>query len=154
MNLSPSQVREVFLFNLKIMTEIQTPQLNFEKYPDGLMPVIVQDSETGAILMQAYANLEALQMSIREEVAVFFSRSRQKLWLKGCGSGKVLFIEKVLTDCDGDSLLYIAKMNKPEEGACHNPGWKTCFSVPVELAADETLATRIAVDASFAWQQI
>lgn len=89
----------------------------------GLLPVVVQDVNTGAVLMLAYANREAVELTLSTGQAHFWSRSRQSLWRKGETSGNVLEVSEVLEDCDGDALLVRAR---PAGPACHR-GTRTCF---------------------------
>lgn len=97
-------------------------EIDFEK-GNGLVPVVVQDDDTKEILMQAYANKEALELTLKEGYAYYYSRSRKSLWKKGETSGNFQKIVKVMVDCDEDCLLYIVK----QQGvACHT-GAKSCF---------------------------
>ncbi len=91
---------------------------------DGLVPVIAQDSESGQILMFAWMNREALEETSKTGRAVYFSRSRQRLWRKGEESGHVQHVKSLRLDCDGDVLL----MNVEQIGgiACHT-GREHCF---------------------------
>lgn len=90
---------------------------------DGLVPAIVQDADSGAVLMLAYMNREALQQTLARKRAVFFSRSKQRLWEKGETTGHTLDVLDVVADCDNDTLLVSARPRGP---ACHN-GTLTCF---------------------------
>jgi phosphoribosyl-AMP cyclohydrolase len=76
---------------------------------NGLVPVIAQDWHTKAILMQAFANKDALQLAVTEKRGIYWSRSRQKLWRKGEESGHVQILHDVFLDCDGDSLIYLVE---------------------------------------------
>lgn len=100
---------------------------------DGLIPAVVQHAETGAVLMLGYMNTEALAETFQRRKVVFFSRSKQRLWMKGETSGHVLDLVEVRTDCDRDSLLVLARPNGP---VCH-VGTSTCFGdiAPAEGAA-------------------
>lgn len=89
----------------------------------GLVPAIVQDHETGKVLMMAWMNLESLQMTIEKKKACYWSRSRNKLWLKGESSGNMQEVHDILIDCDGDTLLL--KVSQ-KGGACH-VGYHSCF---------------------------
>lgn len=89
----------------------------------GLLPVVVQDVGTGAVLMLAYANREAVERTLATCQAHFWSRSRQALWRKGETSGHTLQVVEVVPDCDGDALLVRAH---PAGPACHR-GTRTCF---------------------------
>jgi len=94
------------------------------KFDDhGLLPVVVQDVTTGAVLMLAYANREAVERTLESGQVWFWSRSRQALWRKGETSGNTLTVVEVLVDCDGDTLLVRAL---PAGPACHR-GTRTCF---------------------------
>jgi phosphoribosyl-AMP cyclohydrolase len=96
--------------------------INWEKM-GGLIPVIVQDIYSKEVLMQAYANRQALELTIGTGFAHYYSRSRNKLWMKGETSGNTQRVKKVYVDCDGDSLLYVVE----QKGfACHT-GEKSCF---------------------------
>jgi phosphoribosyl-AMP cyclohydrolase / phosphoribosyl-ATP pyrophosphohydrolase len=97
-------------------------KLDFNK-GNGLIPVIVQDAKTQTILMQAYANREALELTLRTKKATYWSRSRNELWVKGETSGHTQKVISVSTDCDYDSLLYIVEQTGP---ACHT-GEYSCF---------------------------
>lgn len=92
-------------------------------FKDGLIPVIAQDLE-GQVLMQAYANEEALHKTLETKNAWYWSRKRNKLWMKGEESGNVQKILGVYTDCDKDSLLYVVEQTG---GACHK-GTYSCFT--------------------------
>jgi phosphoribosyl-ATP pyrophosphohydrolase/phosphoribosyl-AMP cyclohydrolase len=90
---------------------------------NGLVPAIVQDADTGAVLMMAYMNREALDQTLTRGRAVFFSRSKQRLWEKGETTGHALDVVNVVADCDQDTLLVSVRPRGP---ACHN-GTLTCF---------------------------
>ncbi|MEH6358321.1 MAG: phosphoribosyl-AMP cyclohydrolase [Pseudomonadales bacterium] len=91
---------------------------------DGLVPAIAQDYKSGRILMMAWMNREALQLTISEQRAIYFSRSRNKLWRKGEESGHVQTLHELRTDCDKDVVL----MQVEQLGgiACHT-GRESCF---------------------------
>ena len=89
----------------------------------GLIPAIVQDANTGVVLMQAYMNRESLEETLKSGKVCFFSRSRQKLWTKGEESGNFLSLKTILADCDNDSLLVKAV---PAGPTCHT-GTDTCW---------------------------
>jgi phosphoribosyl-ATP pyrophosphohydrolase/phosphoribosyl-AMP cyclohydrolase len=98
---------------------------------DGLVPAIVQDVDSGAVLMMAYMNREALEQTLARKRAVFFSRSKQRLWEKGETTGHTLDVLDVVADCDNDTLLVTARPRGP---ACHN-GTLTCFGDEPRSAA-------------------
>lgn len=89
----------------------------------GLIPAIAQDATTGQILMVAYMNAEALDLTIRTGRAVYYSRSRKKLWKKGEESGHVQKVERILVDCDQDCLVLKVTV---DAGQCH-VGYQSCF---------------------------
>ena len=90
---------------------------------DGLLPAIVQDSETDEVLMLAYMNREALELTVSSGNTHFYSRSRKKLWRKGETSGHVQIVEDVRTDCDADTILVKVR----QEGAACHEGYRSCF---------------------------
>jgi len=90
----------------------------------GLMPAIVQDNTSNEVLMLAYVNQDSLKKMLEVDKTCFFSRSRQKFWIKGESSGHVQEVKQILTDCDSDTLLI--KVDQKVGGACHL-GYKTCF---------------------------
>jgi len=90
---------------------------------EGLIPVVIQDADSGEVLMLAYMDKEALRRTLREKKTVFYSRSRKKYWLKGESSGHFQEVVEVLTDCDRDTIL-IRVCQKG--GACHL-GYRSCF---------------------------
>lgn len=96
---------------------------NFKKYTDGLVPVIVQDTETLKVLMMGYMNEEAWNKTQQEETITFYSRSKQRLWTKGETSGNFLKKKQILLDCDQDCILILAE---PQGPVCHT-GADTCF---------------------------
>ena len=98
--------------------------LKFEKYADGLIPAVVQDSQTREVLMLGFMNREALEMTRSSGRVTFYSRSRNSLWTKGETSGNFLEVCEITPDCDDDTLLIKAKPSGP---VCHT-GRKTCFS--------------------------
>lgn len=91
---------------------------------DGLVPAIAQDAATGEVLMMAYMNAESYAETLATGRAVYFSRSRGKLWRKGEESGNVQMVESVYVDCDADTILL--KVNQIGGAACHE-GYKSCF---------------------------
>ena len=97
--------------------------INFDKSPDGLLPAVIQDVETGKVLMLGYMNREAYEKTLAENIVTFFSRSKQRLWTKGETSGNFLHVREMLVDCDGDTLLIKAS---PDGPVCHT-GADTCF---------------------------
>ncbi len=97
--------------------------INFDKSPDGLVPAVIQDAETGKVLMLGYMNQEALTKTRSENIVTFFSRSKQRLWTKGETSNNFLHVVEILDDCDGDTLLIKVL---PAGPTCHT-GADTCF---------------------------
>ena len=100
-------------------------QLDGVRYgPDGLVPAIVQEAETGQVLMMAWMSPESLRLTLAEERTVFWSRSRQELWRKGETSGEVQRVRDAYYDCDADVLLFV--VDQEGGGACHT-GAHSCF---------------------------
>jgi phosphoribosyl-AMP cyclohydrolase len=101
---------------------------------NGLIPAVVQDANTGEVLMVAWMNAEALQITRSSGEAHFWSRSRRELWHKGATSGNVMQVRVIQVDCDADTLLLQVEAAGP---ACHT-GERSCFFRPLE---DECQAT-------------
>jgi len=99
-------------------------KIDFKKYSDGLVPVIVQDAETRLVLMLGFMNEEALNKTRELGKVTFYSRSKQRLWTKGEESGNFLLLQDIQVDCDNDTLL--VKVN-PVGPVCHT-GADTCFN--------------------------
>ena len=98
-------------------------KIDFNK-GNGLVPVIVQEADTKELLMLAYASEEALRKTLSTGYAHYWSRSRNKLWLKGETSGHRLVVKEISTDCDQDTLLVRVEALGP--GVCHE-GYQSCF---------------------------
>ncbi len=95
------------------------------RYDDrGLVPVVVQEADTGEVLMHGWANEQAVRTTFDRKLATFWSRSREELWTKGETSGNRLHLVEVRYDCDGDALLYLVRLEG--SGVCHT-GERTCF---------------------------
>ena len=103
-------------------------KLDFKK-AGGLIPVIAQDYATGEVLMLAYINEEAWTKTLETGKMTYFSRSRNKLWLKGESSGHVQLVKEIRVDCDSDTVL--VKVEQLGGAACHE-GYKSCFFRKVE----------------------
>lgn len=101
-------------------------EVNFSKDPQGLVPAIMQDVTTQKVLMLGYMNEEALQQTIATKKATFFSRSKNRIWVKGEESGNFLNVIEITNDCDDDTLLIQVK---PEGPTCHT-GSDTCWNQP------------------------
>jgi phosphoribosyl-ATP pyrophosphohydrolase/phosphoribosyl-AMP cyclohydrolase len=108
---------------------IAVPEAVFDER--GLVPVVVQDRASGDVLMVAWANAEALQLTAQTGEAHFWSRSRSTLWRKGETSGNTLRVVEVRADCDADTLLMVVEPGGP---ACHT-GARTCFGEAAATAA-------------------
>jgi phosphoribosyl-AMP cyclohydrolase len=94
------------------------------KFDDkGLVTAVARDTETGKVVMLAYMNRESLQKTIETKIATYWSRSRQKLWIKGESSGHVQKVHHLYLDCDGDALL----IDITQEGAACHKGYFSCF---------------------------
>ncbi|MDA1371272.1 MAG: phosphoribosyl-AMP cyclohydrolase [Proteobacteria bacterium] len=105
-------------------------QINWN--PDGLAPVVTQDAMSRRLLMQAWVNREALQTAVDESRAVYWSRSRKKLWRKGEESGNIQKLVDVFLDCDNDSVCYLVE--QVGGVACHT-GRESCFFQRLENAS-------------------
>jgi len=103
-------------------TDEQLAQVTYNA--DGLVPAIVQDHESGQVLMMAWMNDETLRLSLAEGRTVFWSRSRKEVWRKGDTSGDVQWVKAAYYDCDGDTLLF--SVDQQGAGACHT-GERSCF---------------------------
>lgn len=114
-------------------------ELDFGKQ-DGLVPVIVQDAADGQVLMLAYMNEEAFQMTLDTGTATFWSRSRSKLWIKGESSGHVQKVHEVSIDCDNDTVLL--KVEQVGGAACH-VGYRSCFYRKAVDGQLETVGERV-----------
>ena len=97
--------------------------IDFDK-AGGLVPAVAQDADTGVVLMLAWMNREAFAETVRTGRAVYFSRSRNKLWRKGEESGHVQEVKGIFVDCDADTVLL--KVKQLGGAACHE-GYKSCF---------------------------
>ena len=112
--------------------DIQKSFLETVKFDEkGLVPAIVQDHETGKVLMMAWMNRQSLAMTLEKKRACYWSRSRKELWLKGESSGNMQVVHDILIDCDGDTLLLKVSQTG---GACH-AGYHSCFFRKVCRAA-------------------
>jgi phosphoribosyl-AMP cyclohydrolase len=105
---------------------------------DGLVCAVAQAHGTGEVLMVAWMNDEALDLTLTTRKATYFSRSRQRLWVKGETSGHTQHVREVRLDCDGDALLLVVEQ---AGGACHT-GDRTCFDADV-LLADESYSSPV-----------
>lgn len=106
----------------------------------GLLPAIVQDDETGEVLMLAYMNRDAWQKTLETGKATFWSRSRNALWLKGETSGHVQLVHEVRMDCDNDTILL--KVHQLGGAACHT-GYRSCFYRKLVNGVVENAGVRI-----------
>ena len=108
--------------------------IDFDK-GSGLVPVIVQEHETGRVLMLGYANREAVDRTITTGRLHLWSRSRHELWLKGESSGNYLLVRRLSVDCDGDTLLAEVAPATGSTPVCHT-GAETCFFAEVSDSSD------------------
>ncbi|HEV3120366.1 MAG TPA: phosphoribosyl-AMP cyclohydrolase [Isosphaeraceae bacterium] len=106
--------------------------------PQGLVPAIVQDSESGEVLMMAWMNAEALRLTLATGQTHFYSRSRASLWRKGDTSGHVQHVEEIRLDCDADVLLIRARQ---VGGACHE-GYRSCFFRKLEASGETPIVAQ------------
>ena len=101
----------------------QSPGPDFRR-GDGLVPAIAQDAASGDVLMMAYMNAESYAETLATGRAVYYSRSRKKLWRKGEESGNVQLVKSIYVDCDEDTILL--KVQQIGDAACHE-GFRSCF---------------------------
>jgi phosphoribosyl-ATP pyrophosphohydrolase/phosphoribosyl-AMP cyclohydrolase len=105
--------------------------MDFSKL-DGLIPAVIQDAASHEVLMVGFMNQEALDLTVNTGFATFFSRTRNKLWMKGETSGNRLEVVEMLTDCDDDTVL--VKVKRLGDGNVCHTGERTCFYRPLERA--------------------
>jgi len=113
--------------------------IDFDK-SGGLVPAIAQDAETGVVLMLAWMNREAYEETVRTRRAVYFSRSRNRLWRKGEESGHVQEVREIYLDCDADTILL--KVHQIGGAACHE-GYQSCFFRRVEGKCLKVIAEKV-----------
>ncbi len=114
--------------------------LDFSKNSQGILPAIAQDYRSGEVLMLAYINEEAFRKTLETGKAHYWSRSRNKLWLKGESSGNIQEIREILVDCDQDTVIY--KVTQLGGAACHK-GYKSCFYRAIRGHELETIGEKI-----------
>ena len=106
-------------------------QIDFEKM-EGLAPAIIQDDQTGEILMLGFLNAESLRMTLANGFVTFYSRTRQTLWTKGETSGNRLQVISASTDCDRDAVLF--KVRVLGDGVVCHEGTRSCFTRPLAIS--------------------
>lgn len=110
---------------------------------NGLIPGVVQDNDNGDVLMVAYMNRDAIKQTLTSGRACFWSRSRQKFWIKGETSGNIQKVKHVYVDCDKD--CFVIKVDQTG-AACHK-GYRTCFFREVDAEGNETIIAEKLTDA-------
>jgi phosphoribosyl-AMP cyclohydrolase len=118
-----------------------TPTIDFDKM-DGLVPGIVQDVNTGQVLMVGFLNPESYARTIETGYVTFWSRTRKKLWMKGETSGNRLRVMEALTDCDNDTLLF--RVVVEGDGIVCHLGTVSCFTKPLPIGTDSKQSTQTA----------
>jgi phosphoribosyl-AMP cyclohydrolase len=113
--------------------------LDFDK-GNGLVAAVAQDADTGEVLMMAWMNRDAFEETVRTRRAVYFSRSRNRIWRKGEESGHVQEVRDILIDCDADTVLL--KVKQVGGAACHE-GYKSCFFRKLEGDELTVIAERV-----------
>jgi phosphoribosyl-AMP cyclohydrolase len=113
--------------------------IDFDK-SGGLVPAIAQDADTGTVLMMAWMNRDAYEETLRTRRAVYFSRSRNRLWRKGEESGNWQDVREIYIDCDADTVLL--KVHQVGGAACHE-GYQSCFFRRVEGDAFQVVGKRV-----------
>lgn len=126
------------------LTELASKMANITDIPDftknnGLLPAIAQDASSGAVLMLAWMNAEAYAETVRTGRAVYYSRSRGKLWRKGEESGHMQIVKGIFVDCDADTIL----LQVEQDGAACHEGYKSCFFRQVTAAGVQVVAERL-----------
>ena len=111
-------------------------EIDFKKM-DGLVPVVVQDNANGDLLMVGFANPDAYRKTLESGYVTFFSRTRQKLWMKGETSGNRLRVVSASTDCDSDSLLF--RVEVEGDGLVCHEGTVSCFTRPIATQTTEAV---------------
>jgi len=110
-------------------------ELDFSK-GNGLLPIIVQDYQSGKVLMLAYINRDSWEKTLQTGDAHYWSRSRQEIWHKGGTSGHVQKVKEIYADCDNDTVLF--KVEQVGGAACHT-GYETCFHRKVDPSGEVTI---------------
>ena len=123
--------------------------LDFAK-SGGLVPAVIQDHRSGEVLMLGFMNVESLTETQRSGEAVFFSRSRNKLWKKGESSGHVLKVCEILFDCDADAVL--VRVDPIGPGVCHE-GYRSCFFRRLDPCGTTTIIAEKTYDPSAVYSQ-
>ena len=113
---------------------MQAVQVDFDKM-GGLTPAIVQDADNGDVLMLGFVNSESLALTMKTGFVTFYSRTRQKLWMKGETSGNRLEVISASTDCDVDTLLFRVRV-QGDGLVCHE-GSRSCFTKNISLGSKE-----------------
>jgi phosphoribosyl-AMP cyclohydrolase len=116
------------------MTATEAIPIDFKKM-DGLVPGIVQDAHTGEMLMLGFLNEESFRLTKETGFVTFFSRTRNKLWMKGETSGNRLRIVSAATDCDSDALLF--KVEVEGDGLVCHEGTVSCFTKPIAIEKEK-----------------
>ena len=111
------------------------PEMDFSKM-DGLVPGVVQDAATGEVLMLGFLNETSYRMSLESGYVTFWSRTRQKLWMKGESSGNRLRIVTAATDCDKDAIVF--RVVVEGDGLVCHEGTVSCFTKPIRTRAEQT----------------
>jgi phosphoribosyl-ATP pyrophosphohydrolase/phosphoribosyl-AMP cyclohydrolase len=117
-------------------------KIDFSK---GLVPTIVLDRATGKVLMLAFSSPESLKLTFERKLAHFFSRERQKIWLKGEQSGNIMNVSHIFSDCDSDALIFVVE---PQGPACHT-GERSCFFDEVQNFDEENIEVRKLKDSPY-----
>lgn len=114
-------------------------ELDYSKL-DGLIPAVIQDAASGHVLMVGFMNAESFRKTVETGFATFYSRSRNKLWMKGESSGHRLVVKEIRTDCDLDTVLIRVEAQGP--GVCHE-GYQSCFFRRLDDGAWKVVEDRV-----------
>lgn len=126
----------------KEKAETSEIKIDFSKVEGGLVPGIVQDAKTGQVLMVGFLNEASYEKTLESGFVTFWSRTRQKLWMKGETSGNRLRIVSAATDCDNDTLLF--KVEVEGDGLVCHEGTVSCFTKPIALHQTSAGAAAVA----------
>jgi len=119
-------------------TERFVRKVDFRKM-NGIVPVVIQDASTDEVLMQAFMNRKALRLTLSTGKMHFWSRTREKIWLKGSESGHFSIMQNAILDCDSDAILFKVQ----QIGACCHTGRETCFHKPARPKEEQRVDGRI-----------
>ena len=131
-----STAANLLYYGDSVVTDVNGP--DFSRGTQGCLPAVAQDAKTGQVLMLAYMNQEAFDLTVSSGRAVYYSRSRQRLWHKGEESGHVQVVQQILIDCDADAIV----LRVDQEGAACHKGYRSCFFRELTSEGPQVIAER------------